>query len=550
MALQSKVCPKARQTGARKVQLSCDGVSECRSNAVSIDVYSTRMIGCKNIFPHRLVRPIDKHYCDPNNHLSQVIQDLNNSNFKIEQFVADNLKRAIGKACLNHASLFPCEYCFGRGVKHVFKAKESELFKKRLNIKRQIVKEKIDALKNTPNASQTEIIALEDIEKELNKEEKNGPKSNTRIVWPASTRGSEPRTKTNLLEIVNAIEENPDLSKEERKGVVGRSPLWDIPHFDIVRDTPTEYMHTVCLGVVKRMLELTFSIGESRTRITKRKLSSPAEFNLCMLVTKVVREFSRRARKLDFSVMKAQELRNLLLFFFPHILQCIEPNAKERRLWLLLVFITRSCILPSEEFHIHMLDLIEAASSEFYTLYEKLFGPSNCTYNTHVVGSHMIDMRAHGPLTETSAFAFEGFYGEMCKAFAPGTQSAMRQIMEKIYIKRSLQHHCCENTVYFSENDTPLESNSLIYCFESNVLNMYKIIKVEEDSLLCYKQGKFKCSFKETQDLNLNWSEIGVFKKGGVMEVPVTVPKNKVSGKVLHVAEYLITCPTNVLMEK
>lgn len=80
------------------------------------------------------------------------------------------------------------------------------------------------------------------------------------------------------------------------------------------------------------MLELTFLVGENRTRTTTRRRSSPTLFNNLMKFVKVVREFSRRARELDFAVLKAQEMRNIILFFFPVVIQCIEADAKERRL--------------------------------------------------------------------------------------------------------------------------------------------------------------------------------------------------------------------------
>ena len=368
------------------------------------------------------------------------------------------------------------------------------------------------------------------------------------FVWPASSRHGQPRTSDAVLDIVEKIEENPNMDRLDKKGIIGRSCLFDIPNFDYVRDSPAEYMHNLCLGVVKRMLELTFNVGEKRSRVTKRKLSSTEEFNKCMSETKVTRESSRRARKLDFAVMKAQEMRNILLFFFPHILQCIESSAKERKLWLLLVFMIRSCTLPTEEFLQYHIEVLDDVCATFYELYEKLFGQINCVYNTHVVGSHLMDMRAHGPLTFTSAFGFEAFYGEMRHAFVPGTQSTLKQILQKILLKRSLSHHQCENTLFFSEKDTPLECNSLVYSYKHHEHKMYKIISVEKDNLLCYPQGRYECSFREVSDLN--FASIGVYKKGGVSEEPVIVPKYEVSGKVMLVGDYLITCPKNVLNEK
>lgn len=533
-----------------KVQVSCDGVSECRSNSVSLDVYSSRFFGCQKVYPHRIVRPLDKAYNDTNRHFELFLNDLKVNDIDIDAFVADNLKRAIAKCCLNHASLFPCEYCFAKGVRLLSEKKNYETFMNSMKMKQKIVQEKLTALQNDPVTNAAEIKTLKNVQKELVAEEKSGPKKRTNIVWPACTRNGESRTNEKILEIIDRIEENPNLSKDDRKGVVGRSPLWDIPNFNFVRDSPTEYMHAVCIGVVKRMLELTFAIGESRSRVTKRKLSSPSDFDILMLATKVVRECSRRARKLDFAVMKAQEMRNIILFFFPHILQCIEPNAKERRLWLLLVFMIRSCIIPSDEFHCIDLELLETVCKEFYSLYESLFGPVNCTYNTHIVGSHLIEMRAHGPLTLTSAFGFEDFYGEMRRAFVPGTQSTLKQIFQKILIKRAISNHCCQKPIYFSANDSAYECNSLIYCYEFHAHKIFKIISVEKDYLICYPLGKYPLKFKETQDLNINWSHVGVYRKGGIYESPVNVKKNKVSGKVLHVADYLITCPVNILREK
>ena len=64
----------------------------------------------------------------------------------------------------------------------------------------------------------------------------------------------------------------------------------------------------------------------------------------------VFHEFSRRARQMDFSVLKAQEMRNILLFLFPIILQCIENNAPERKIWLFLSFIERATILPDDQY--------------------------------------------------------------------------------------------------------------------------------------------------------------------------------------------------------
>ena len=144
--------------------------------------------------------------------------------------------------------------------------------------------------------------------------------------------------------------QNSDLSPDEAKGILRRSLLLSVPGFDYVNDIPAEYMHSVCLCIVKKIVELCFNVGDKRFRVTKRKLSDPASFNKLMTQVKVPKEFSRRARELDFAVYKAQEFRNLLLFFFPLVIACIEKRQKERHLWLLLAYMIRACVMPSKQY--------------------------------------------------------------------------------------------------------------------------------------------------------------------------------------------------------
>ena len=262
----------------------------------------------------------------------------------------------------------------------------------------------------------------------------------------------------------------------------------------------------------------------------------------------VVHEFNRRIRELDFSVYKAQEFRKLVLFFFPLVLNCIDPPAKERNMWLFLSYMIRSCVIPSEEFKQFPLDVLDKCTSSFYSLYEKLFGVKNCTYSTHVSGSHLIEMRYHGPLTETSAFPFESFYGEMRHSFVPGTPSTLKQILSNVFIKRVLVDQKCKNDIYISVKNTPLECNNLIYTFERNNYNMYVVKSIEGNNLTRQIQDKLPCIFPETP--TLNWGIVGVFEKGNLLPDEVVIDRSSVKGKVLNVKQYLITCPLNVLREK
>ena len=541
-----KTCPRHE----KNIQTSVDGVSESKSSTTSIDIYSSKFRKCRYIYPMRIVRPLKKNYVDNNEQFKHFIHDITETSTTISALIADNLKRANVRLCLNHSALFACEYCYAKGTKFTGKTSPAS---ENSDVSRRLVVEKIKTLEtNTDPDSKKTCKVLKKILLEIDKN-KNA-KQRTFTIWPFSTANKEMRTKASMLDIVSKIEENEEnedndeLSKDEVKGVVGRSVLLDLDSFDFVNGVPTEYMHLGCLGVVKRLTELTFNVGLNRSRITKRKLSSTKEFNALMAKTKVVFEFSRRSRDLHFSVYKAEEFRNMILFFFPHVLSCLEKNAKERELWLYLAFMIRSCILPDNEFFNLNTNEISMACEKFYKLYEKLFGGSNCTYSVHVLCCHLLQIRELGPLTETSAFKFESFYGEIRNSFTPGTPSTLKQMFENVLLKRSLSAHSCEKSIYLSNYDTALQSNSLFYTYKNDEVNMYKFLHRVDGEITCNPQGKFACEFQETS--NLSWSSIGVFQKGPQSNETIKISEKSVAGKVLKVGTYLITCPENVLKEK
>ena len=499
------------------------------------------------VYPIRIVKPLKKIQIDQNEQLAKVLADIHENGCIIDEYIGDKPKRSNAKCILGHSSWFPCEYCYAKGTRVNVNSNDDKKKREGLQMQKDIIKEKIESIKHKSHNS-SQMLRLKNLEKKLTIEENKLKPKKTNIVWPKTTMDCEPRTKESLREIIEKLENNQPMTQDESKGVTGRSLLFDIPYFDYITDAPVEYLHGVCLGQVKKCVELTFKVGETRSRVTKRKLSLPSQFNSQIHNVKVFREFNRRIRDLDFSVYKGQEFRNLLLFFFPLILNCIEPNNKERHMWLYLTYMIKACVVPKEEFTPLDLGIIERCTKQFYSLYQQLFGVRNCTYTIHTVSSHLIVMRYKGPLTETSAFPFESFYSELRNSFVPGTPSTLKQILENVLIKRVITHHQCANDIYISEKETAMEANNLIYCYRHMEYTVYKVMSVDSDMLSCYLYETLPCSFIETPELP--WNMIGVFKKGMIVEENVIIMKKDVKGKVIAVEDLLITCPLNVLREK
>ena len=494
-----QICPSHEEVPT--VQFSLDGIQESKSSNTSIDIYCLKFNKCRNVYPIKLIRPNEKYKYNEQEEFANFIEDINNSEIIIDTGVMDNPKRSVARMAKSSSGTCACEYCEASAVSF-----------------------------------------------------KNRYMKKSHLTWPPSTMNGRPRTITGIRRIVNSIEEAEEegtfLPKDYLKGIKGKSVLLHQNNFDLIHDLPTEYMHLVCLGTVKRLVEFSYKLGKNRTRITKRKRSDPKLFNILIAVTEVPREFPRRCRNLDTGVYKALEYRNVILFFFPIVIDNIpQQYKKERQLWLTLAFVVRSCVLPNSEFdHINKATIVSACEL-FYNLYFELFGQQNCTYSIHVVGSHCLKIRGNVPFTERSAFPFESFYSEMKNLFKAGTTSPLKQILQNTSMKRSIEHHVCEKTIVYNVKSTnSLENDSLIYTINNHKHEFYIITSIDNDEFICNRQGKFE--YKTPLLQNYDWKSVGVYRKGPIGPDTFRIPKHQVKGKYLCVLDMLITCPINVLTEK
>ena len=378
--LRLNPCPNL----TNEINLSLDGVQESKSSSISTDVYSCTFKNCRNVFPLRLIRPINRYKFDGQDQLRQVLEDLSASGTLIHNIVCDNPKRCFLKMIMSHAAKFGCEYCESSAV-HVENINNFTEINTIYDLRKEKVKSQIQSLQENqgPSSNIKKIDTLQEMLKSLDRELKRKLKKIKckHLCWPQSTSNGNPRTLENISAIVAQIEENPNpLSREEAKGIKGRSLLLNTYEFNLIDSMPAEYMHSTCLGVGKRVTELTFNVGQNRVRNTKRKRSDPKLFNILIRCVLVPFEFPRRIRNLDFGVFKAAEFRNIVIFFFTIVVECIEVKyVKERKLWLQLAFVVRACVLSNEEFNVIKKDTIKGLAKDCYKNYEKVYGPQNCT---------------------------------------------------------------------------------------------------------------------------------------------------------------------------
>ena len=220
---------------------------------------------------------------------------------------------------------------------------------------------------------------------------------------------------------------------ESIKGIKGISPLTN--YVDLVDSIPVDYMHAVLEGTVGRLLNLWFnSTHHSKPFYIGRKLS---EIDQLLMLQKPPNEFSRSPRSISNyrKFWKASELRQFLLFYSLPILQGKLPSLYWQHYALLVCAMH---ILLNDNISSVELAAAEIMLTDFYVLFEELYGIIQCSHNVHLL-SHLVKyVRLWGPLWTHSAFCFENKNG-LIKNLFHGTNDITKQILFNINAECAIQ---------------------------------------------------------------------------------------------------------------
>ena len=90
----------------------------------------------------------------------------------------------------------------------------------------------------------------------------------------------------------------------------------------------------------------------------------------------------------------------------------------------------------------------------------------------------------------------------MRHCFQSSTNSPLKQVMQKVLLKRKLSPHICKKSIFYCNYDTCLENNALIYVYKHSEHHLYEIVNVQEEDFECHAIDKLVCKFSETKNLN------------------------------------------------
>ncbi|XP_067204066.1 uncharacterized protein [Linepithema humile] len=215
-----------------------------------------------------------------------------------------------------------------------------------------------------------------------------------------------------------------------------KSPLEDL-NIRMVTRVPFEYMHSICLGIMKKCIEA-WVLGKFGCKNGKLRAADIEAIDVCLkeLDNTCPGNFTRRPRALsEFQQYKATEFRHLLLYAGSVVLYGILDDNYYLHFMLLHVAM-RLLTMPTRSDN--DLKLAEDCLKLFVDKAVNLYGSLFMSYNTHCLLHIVDDVRELGPLDDYSAFPYENnmlfFQKYVRNQHRPLQQFALR-LME-----RNVQH--------------------------------------------------------------------------------------------------------------
>ena len=193
----------------------------------------------------------------------------------------------------------------------------------------------------------------------------------------------------------------------------------------MVTHFPLDYMHLVCLGVVRRILLLLIK-GPRSTKLSASQITAISDELLGMRAS-FPREFSRKPRPLsELKQWKATEFREFLLYSGPVVLKGKLPTAVYHNFLRLSVAMR---IFLSTSMIQHYVDYVENLLRTFVQTFSQVFGESLLVYNVHCLIHE--DARRYGGLDYVSAFLFESCLGRL-KKLVRRPKDPLQQIVRRL----------------------------------------------------------------------------------------------------------------------
>lgn len=196
----------------------------------------------------------------------------------------------------------------------------------------------------------------------------------------------------------------------------------------MIKDFPLDYMHLVCLGVMKKMIVNLWMNGKPPSKLSSHQISKISQL-LVGQHPNIPSEFNRKPRSLsEAKRWKATEFRLFLFYIGPVVLKTVLNHDKFLNflsLHVSLSFLSKTNWKDNIEYAKTLLQY-------FVETFIVIYGSINSSHNIHNLLHICDDVERFGSLDMFSAFPFENFMRTFKKNIRK-TDQPLQQIIHRIY---------------------------------------------------------------------------------------------------------------------
>lgn len=266
----------------------------------------------------------------------------------------------------------------------------------------------------------------------------------------------------------------------------GTSILEQIPGLDMIKSFPLDYMHLICLGVVKKLIVNLWCFGKSFTKLSHQNIANISS-NLINQANNIPIEFNRKPRSLlEAKRWKATEFRQFLFYTGPVVLRKILNNDRYINFLTLHVAII---ILTCPKYS-HLINYASTLLLYFVNTFKILYGAENISHNVHNLLHLVEDVKIHGPLDNFSAFPFENYLQTILKSIRKG-EKPLAQIIKR----KSEQNFHATKIVNITSKKYPIYEKEHFNgpIINLNICKQFKRI-ILQDYMLCIDHPNNCCT--------------------------------------------------------
>lgn len=257
----------------------------------------------------------------------------------------------------------------------------------------------------------------------------------------------------------------------------GNTPLEKLG-IGLVSNVPLDYMHLVCLGVMKTLLMFVIGKKGKNCRLNDNSIKSVSE-TMRIFRRYVPQEFCRLPRSLeDIEHWKATEFRQFLLYTGPVALKEKLSKVQFKHFLCLHVAIRILCSVKCISLNRYAKSLLKY----FVKNFKKIYGNEYITFNVHNLLHLCDDVLLYGTLDNFSAFKFENYMSNI-KRNIKKSRYPLQQIHNRIIEDRKLIH------IEKTSNFLSFQEDNILVCNEDEKTYYRKLTYKNLTISLCQRNN-------------------------------------------------------------